>query len=351
MKEQRIALIVMIIAILVGLLGCAPRVLVTPNPSPQTQGIRYYRPKPYLKVVPAEISVGKDATDIQPSLVTVTLEYLPDFSEEYAIEVKPGLGIANVSVKLEDGWNLTEISQELDSQTDENISAMADVLKAASGIIPTSKRADETTSQFTVAATNVPLGYYEAVLGCGPDGKKRLYGFRYLGFLPYEPCPTTMGGSVQACCNDPFVSLYGLTFENGRMVFKSLEAMQAPAQEDVRPVSRSNSNPPLKPVHVAPAKRRSPAATASEVEQLLLRELTPTSTDLQRVTAAWSDAPGGPQLSVIIFTSSPSEQARIQRRAEETLAAFANGTFLYVVSTQLAPSVDGRGAEKGVRTQ
>ncbi len=212
-------------------LGCTPKVIVTPHPGPDTKGIRFYRPKPYLKVVPAVVQVGKDSTEVEPSLVTISLEYLPDFSEEYAIDVRSGLGIAEVSLKLEDGWNLTEISQSLDSQTDENISAAGDLIKAISGVIPTSQNGDGKTTPFTVRATDVPLGYYEAVLGCGSDGRKRLYGFRYLGFLPYETCPTSLRGSGVGYCGDPTMPLYGLTFEGGRMVFRPLTAMAVPEED------------------------------------------------------------------------------------------------------------------------
>lgn len=221
--------------------GCTPKVVVTPHPGPDTKGIRFYRPKPYLKVVPAVVQVGKDSTEVEPSLVTISLEYLPDFSEEYAIDVRSGLGIAEVSLKLEDGWNLTEISQSLDSQTDENISAAGDLIKAISGVIPTSQNGDGKATPFTVRATDVPLGYYEAVLGCGSDGRKRLYGFRYLGFLPYETCPTSLRGSGVGYCGDPTMPLYGLTFEGGRMVFRPLIEMAVP-KEDAAPISESQED-------------------------------------------------------------------------------------------------------------
>lgn len=223
---------VLVAALLLPAAGCTPRVRVTANPGPGTDGIRYYRPKPYLKVVPAEVQVAKDASRIEPGLVQISLVYLPDFTEEYAIDVRPGLGIADVSLTLEDGWNLTEINQELDSQTDENLSAAGDLIKAVSGIVPTAAGDPSQGPQieFTVPATDVPIGFYESVIGRGPDGRKRLYGFRYLGFLPYQTCPTAMGGSVAACCDDPTASLYGLTFQGGRMVFRPLAAMAMPSE-------------------------------------------------------------------------------------------------------------------------
>ena len=100
------------------------------------------------------------------------MQYLPYFSEEYSINVRSGIGKADVSFKLDDGWNLTELNQNLDSQFDENLSAVADVVKAVGGVIPTGGagfaeggyQPEKITRKWVVQATNVPLGYYEAVI-------------------------------------------------------------------------------------------------------------------------------------------------------------------------------------------
>ncbi len=206
--------------------GCAPRVIVRANPRPNDRGIRYYRPKPYLKIEPAEVAVEKNQTSIAPGLVRISLAYLPDFSEEYSIDVRSGLGIANVGIKLEDGWNLTEISQELDSQTDENTKAFASLLSAVGDVVPTAGgRSTAPEVSFTVPARNVPIGFYESIIGRDNRGCKRLYGFRYLGFLPFAGCPIDMGGQQSACCNDPNSGLYGLSFIDGEMLFLPLDQL------------------------------------------------------------------------------------------------------------------------------
>lgn len=217
----------------VGVTGCTPKVLVRKNPDDLDRGIRYYRPKPYLKIEPAEIAVSKTESQIAPGLVRISLVYLPDFSEEYSISVRSGLGVADVGIQLEDGWNLTEISQQLDSQTDENVEAIGSVLKAAGGFMATA--AKERTAEnvaFTVPARNVPIGFYESVVGRDECSVKRLYGFRYLGFIPFAGCPIEMNGHSHASCQDPgacgqhpAASLYGLTFVGGEMVFQSLDVM------------------------------------------------------------------------------------------------------------------------------
>lgn len=227
-------LVVTMLATSIMTFGCTPRVRVRKSPGPMDTGIRYYRPKPYLRIEPAGsvVTEGKTSTSTpSDEFVAISLEYLPDFSEEYSIEVCPGLGSANVSIGLTDGWNLTSLNQDLDSQFDENVKAVADLAKAAAGFIPTngfSKGAGPpsgSTQRFVVAATNVPIGYYESVISKDACGKKRLYGFRYVGFLPYSPCPTEMCGSDQLACGSIPSDLYGMIFENGVMKFKRLDSI------------------------------------------------------------------------------------------------------------------------------
>ena len=217
--------VVLSIACCVLLAGCTPRVIVRANPTKADPGIRYYRPKPYLKIEPAEISVARDQSEIVPGLVRISLVYMPDFSEEYAIDVRSGLGTANVGIKLEDGWNLTEIDQDLDSQTDENISAVGDLLSGLGDVVPTAADRGASDVSFTVPAHNVPIGFYESVIGRDGHGCKRLYGFRYVGFIPFSPCPLNMTGHDHAVCNDMCGTLYGLAFIGGQMVFQPLDVM------------------------------------------------------------------------------------------------------------------------------
>ena len=61
------------ICMFAGLLAGCSSVSVIKDPGPGDRGIRYYRPKPYLLVTPA------DATG---RMVKLKIEYLPDYSEE-----------------------------------------------------------------------------------------------------------------------------------------------------------------------------------------------------------------------------------------------------------------------------
>ncbi len=198
-----------------GTTGCLPRTTVHKDPGPHDKGVRYYRPKPYLLLKPM---MAKD----QPVEGYVTIEQvtLPDFSEEYSIHVCTGLGTNNTEINLEDGWNLTGLNVKLDSQFDENLRATADLVKA----VPTMASAADI--RMPVKASNVPLGLYEAVISKGPDCTKRLYGFRYVGFMPYSSCPIEVSGLEHQHCQSSVV--YGLAFEDGAMVFRSLGELADP---------------------------------------------------------------------------------------------------------------------------
>ena len=107
-------------------------------------GIQYYRPKPYLLVSPAGVTVSTESSDggtktvittgESDRFVHISLQYVPDFGEEYSITVRSGLGVNNTTITLQDGRNLTSINQQLDSRFDENVKAVAELVKAAGGL-------------------------------------------------------------------------------------------------------------------------------------------------------------------------------------------------------------------------
>jgi len=204
--------LLLILCLTVGcLVGCTPRTLVKKNPGPNDCGVRYYRPKPYLMVKPA---VDRNGAPV-PGFISLETTMLPDFSEEYSIHVRSGLGNNKTSITLEDGWNLTRLNVEVDSQTDEKLRAVGEIMKG----IPTGQFGSTSEQQIEVRGTNVPLGLYESVIvhdGCG----KRLAGFRYIGFLPFS------GGLSSVGFDSGFDDggLYGLVFdkEANVMVFKML---------------------------------------------------------------------------------------------------------------------------------
>lgn len=219
------------VALLGLVLGCASTTVVK-NPGPNTPGLRYNLPKPYLLLAPAVKVTGEKGKETKvniPNMVSVTLEMLPDYSEEYAIQVKAGVGANKTGLTVVNGWQLTKVDYDIDSKTSENVQAIADVI---GGLTPKSAAPKAATAGVTAApagsthlgdvmGVNVPLGYYESVIGTDPNGKKRLYGWRYVGFMPFNPCPTAGCGIAGADCRA--TEIYGLVSVKGVMTFKRLD--------------------------------------------------------------------------------------------------------------------------------
>jgi len=82
------------------------------------EGIRFYRPQPYLLVS----SKGNE----HPAQIV----WLPKKDEEYVLRVRSGLGAVDAKFALQDGWNLTEFGESRDPKT-------ADILGAAVGLAKT----------------------------------------------------------------------------------------------------------------------------------------------------------------------------------------------------------------------
>lgn len=268
-----------LIALLQCSTGCT-RVDVRKVQNDCTKGVRYYRPKPYLFISgdlsadssdepamsvfqssPIKVQVAEAATsnskvalakatqppeiddiktpprqggdqDLEPkdvpsyqglSKISMKLEYLPDFSEEYAINFKPGFGSGNLNLSLENGWNLTSLSAETDQQTDEIIGSIGSLLPSLGLAAKQAKSAGDqraANAPSTIYGSNVPFGFYEAVIACDPQGRKQLYGWRYVGFLPFQSCPVQPQGGQQVCCDTQ--DIYGLVFVNGVLQFQRI---------------------------------------------------------------------------------------------------------------------------------
>jgi len=121
--------------------GCA-KIVVKKLPADNNdslEGIRFYRPAPYLMVThvlndsqsksgPAALSAGET---IQFSIV-----WMPDLSQEYVIQSKAGFGSVSFNPTLENGWNLTGLNASADSKTAELLTALAGfVPKAPMGTV------------------------------------------------------------------------------------------------------------------------------------------------------------------------------------------------------------------------
>ncbi len=99
--------------------GCASvEITKITKDNPYKEGIRFYRPYPYLLITKAK----------QPENLECKIVYLPNMSEEYVVRVKPGLGSADAKLTLQDGWSLTQFGETRESNSAEMITALTSSL-------------------------------------------------------------------------------------------------------------------------------------------------------------------------------------------------------------------------------
>lgn len=107
---------------LIGTYGCA-RVEVVRVKSEESykEGIRFYRPAPYLLIT-------RPAATEKEKTLQLSVIYLPDTSQEYAIRITPGLGTVTANVTLDQGWNLVGINRTIDTKLPETITAIGNAI-------------------------------------------------------------------------------------------------------------------------------------------------------------------------------------------------------------------------------
>lgn len=254
-------------------IGCTT-VTVQKDPGPHNHGIRYWRPKPYLFIgpyggpqptpnpaPPLSPNTGKGvsgggaasdptgqgssqspgATQLQDNIIKVSMEikYLPDYNEEYSIRLRPGIGLGSLSLNLQDGWNLTSVNMQTDQKLPELLTAIGGLLPKLPGAStggggPTKGGAglggagDEGQPFLVVdARPDVPLGFYEPIIATEPTGRKSLFGWRYVGFMPFAGCPVTpcIESQVVTCSE---ADLYGIVATPTSIKFARLSEIQNP---------------------------------------------------------------------------------------------------------------------------
>jgi hypothetical protein len=193
------------------LAGCSSA-NVTKNPGPDDTGIRYWRPKPYLLVTPAD-PTGR--------LVKLELQYLPDYNEEYSIHPK---GRKPPAVALQDGWNLVAVGGPAPPPAKPEAAAPPPA-------------ADMKLPEYVVASSNIPIGFYESVFDTAGQGKY-LKGWRYVGWSVWGGGPPTGVDAAATAAQAHYGpgmppqgvgasavqgALYGIVFFNGAMTFRQID--------------------------------------------------------------------------------------------------------------------------------
>lgn len=123
--------LVVVVLVLISLIGCGGVSIrkITKN-NPDEEGLRFYRPAPYLVVTkdPAKGNVLKYA-----------IEYLPNMSEEYAIQTKAGIGTVDNKYVLTNGWNLTDYNDKRDSKATDWLTSLAGLVEKTTGLVAQTK--------------------------------------------------------------------------------------------------------------------------------------------------------------------------------------------------------------------
>jgi hypothetical protein len=84
------------------------------------EGVRFYRPQPYLLVT--NFSTGERQAQVV---------WLPKKDEEYVLRVRSGLGDVSAQATLDQGWNLTQLGDSRKNGTADVLGAVADLGKVA----------------------------------------------------------------------------------------------------------------------------------------------------------------------------------------------------------------------------
>jgi len=128
------------------LTGCGASVTVK-KLNDKDKGIPYYLPKPYLLITRgfSESKVTETKTENPDGTMTtqtvkeqapattksgqtaysMKIIYLPDLRNTYGITINPGIGKSETKITLENGWKLTSLAENTDTQVAETITATA----------------------------------------------------------------------------------------------------------------------------------------------------------------------------------------------------------------------------------
>lgn len=100
-------------------MACAKITVTHVGTGDTSEGIHFVRPRPYLLVS------SSPTKELKSEIL-----WLPDYSQEYAIHIRPGVGRSNMNIKLKDGWMLTEMGGETDARFSEAATAFGNAFEA-----------------------------------------------------------------------------------------------------------------------------------------------------------------------------------------------------------------------------
>jgi len=140
-----------IVAGLVFLCGCSA-VIVEPYDSKKySDGIRFYRPQPYILVSQTRDDKGNVTGN------SISVVYLPDPTQEYVIRERAWIGSVSMKPTLTDGWNLVGLDTTVDTKIPEMLNALLGAAKL--GVAPGARQIPGKDVEAPIAA-----GLYKIVM-------------------------------------------------------------------------------------------------------------------------------------------------------------------------------------------
>ncbi len=112
-----------ILALCLAMGGCAG-LEIKPAAGPTAEGLHFYRPAPYLAVSSASNGC------------TMAVEFLPDYSVDYVMVARSGVGTVTFNPTFDSAGNLTSLSGTVDSKTNELVTALGSVITAVAPFAP-----------------------------------------------------------------------------------------------------------------------------------------------------------------------------------------------------------------------
>ncbi|OWK45821.1 hypothetical protein FRUB_02152 [Fimbriiglobus ruber] len=239
-------------------------------------------------IVNEKVSDGPDAPAAPAASIKVTMQikYMPDWNEEYSVRLRSGLGTGKLEFKLDDGWNLTSVGIETDQKIPELLNAIANLAGVAQGAKPAAAAAAGQKKPGVVPADanlfivdtrpDVPLGFYEPIIATDTHGRKSLFGWRYVGFMPFAGCPVDVCVQPRTVTCD-VAELWGLVAATGSLKFQRLSEIEAGANPyQYRKFEPAVHGAPAPPPGANPVKKEAvpgadPDATADESARAVRR--------------------------------------------------------------------------------
>ena len=129
MKNHNL-LITLLFGCVLSMTGCSTVVVEPYSKETYKDGIRFYRPAPYILVSPTLDEKGNIVG------TEMSIRYLPDYRQEYVVRSWTFIGSVTMKPGLTDGWNLVALESSVDPKFAETVTALVGAAKLGMPMTP-----------------------------------------------------------------------------------------------------------------------------------------------------------------------------------------------------------------------